>query len=132
VDEPSGEIVSLEAWSGPWEPDDLDANYKADIALYATQDPMTTLRALAAAIDVPVGAIVRYVLAKYATSGSGGLLEVGPTMVHRLWEPIDAAEAAGTDEARLEAYDRLRQMVSWLRLPLVGDAGYPDPPAGTV
>jgi hypothetical protein len=131
MDEPEVESVTLDVWTGPWAHDDPDANYKEDIALYATQDPMSTLRNLASAIGVPVGAIVRYVLAKYATSGSGGLLELGPTMVHRLWEPIERAEAEDTDAARLDAYDQLRQMVSWLRLPLVDDAGYPEGPTGS-
>jgi len=125
------ETITLEAWTGPWADDDPDANYKADIALYAGQDPLATLRPLSAAIGVPVGAIVRYVLARYATSGSGGLLELGPSMVHRLWEPVGRAEADGTDGARLAAYHQLRQMLSWLRLPLVEDAGYPSsPPSG--
>lgn len=124
---PEPETVVLEPWFGPWSPDDPDANYKAEIALYSHQDPMVTLRALSDAIGVPVGAIVRYVLTRYATSGSGGLLELGPSMVHRLWEPIETAEAKGTDDARLRAYDQLRQMVSWLRLPLVEDAGYSAP-----
>ena len=118
------ETITLEAWTGPWPDDDPDANYKADIALYAARDPLATLRPLSDAIGVPVGAIVRYVLARYATSGSGGLLELGPSMVHRLWEPVGRAEAEDTDEARLAAYDQLRQMLSWLRLPLMEDAGY--------
>ncbi len=122
---PTEETVVLQAWAGPWEPDDPDANYKSEIALYANQDPMETLRGLSEAIDVPVGAIARYVLARYATSGSGGLLELGPSMVHRLWGPIEAAEADGSDEARLGAYHELRQILSWLRLPLIEDAGYP-------
>jgi hypothetical protein len=125
VDVPAEETVVLEPWTGPWDPDDPDANYKAEIALYATQDPLQTLRGLSEAIDVPVGAIARYVLARYATSGSGGLLELGPSMVHRLWAPIKEAEASGTDQARLEAYDQLRQIISWLRVPLIGDGGYP-------
>lgn len=119
------ETVVLEVWAGPWAPDDPDANYKAEIALYSTQDPLETLRRLGGAIGVPVGALARYVLARYATSGSGGLLEIGPSMVLRLWEPIEGAETEGTDEARLRAYDQLQQMISWLRLPLVEDAGYP-------
>ena len=45
-------------------------------------------------------------------------------MTHRLWAPIEAAERAGDDASRLAAYDQLRQMVSWLRLPLVSDVGY--------
>jgi hypothetical protein len=112
---------------GPWAPDDPDANFKADVALYARADPMATLRALGRAVGVPVGAIVRYVLARYATSGSGGLLELGPSMVHRLWEPIAVAEQHGTNDARLAAYDQLRQMISWLHLPLTDSAGYADP-----
>ena len=83
------------AFTGPWPDDDPDANFKADVALYAPVDPMVTIRTLSQNVGVPVGALVRYVLAKYATGGSGGLLELGPTMVHRLWEPIERAERAG-------------------------------------
>lgn len=116
--------VSLVKWQGPWEEDDPDANFKADIALYANVDPLSTIERLANAIEVPEGAIVRYVLAKWASGGSGGLLELGPTMVHRLWTPIEDAERDGTDEARLRAYEQLRAMISWLRIPLIeeGDA----------
>lgn len=118
--------VQLVAWDGPWPDDDPDANFKADVALYAHVDPMTTVENLAAALDMPVGAIVWYVLAKWASAGSGALLELGPSMIHRLWEPVEAAEAAGTDAARLAAYEQLHQMLSWLRLPLADPdaAGY--------
>jgi hypothetical protein len=118
--------VRLEPYTGPWDDDDPDANFKADIALYAPIDPMVTIRMLSGNVDVPVGALVRYVLAKYATGGSGGLLELGPAMVHRLWEPIDRAEQAGSDKARLEAYNQLRQMIGWLRLPLEDPSVYPE------
>ncbi|MGC8463698.1 MAG: DUF6027 family protein [Acidimicrobiales bacterium] len=114
-----GEVVELVAWRGPWSDDDPDANFKADLALYAQVDPMVTVTNLAASVDVPEGAIVRYVLARWAASGSGGLLELGPTMVERLWAPIEAAEVTGSVAARLEAYDRLRQVLSWLRVPVV-------------
>jgi len=120
------QVVRLESWDGPWSPDDPDANFKADIALYSRHDPMMTIRGLSASIGVSEGAIVRYVLAKYATSGSGGLLEVGPSMTHRLWQPVEVAEATGTDAARLAAYDQLRQMISWLRFPLVDESVYPE------
>ena len=120
------QTVVLESWDGPWDPDDPDANYKAEIALYAHSDPLGTIENMGRAMNIPVGAIAKYVLARYATTGSGGLLEIGPTMVHRLWEPIDRAESSGTDDARLDAYDQLRQMISWLRLPLVSGAGYGD------
>jgi hypothetical protein len=110
--------VELTSWTGPWADDDPDANFKSEVALYAHVDPMTTVGNLASALGMPEGAIVRYVLAKWASAGSGGLLELGPSMTKRLWEPVERAEAAGTDEARLDAYDQLRQMLSWLRLPL--------------
>ena len=73
-------VVRLEKWTGPWPDDDPDANFKADVALYANVDPLATIRNLSDALDIPVGAIVRYVLAKWATGGSGGLLELGPNV----------------------------------------------------
>jgi hypothetical protein len=120
---PDGRSVRLTAWTGPWADDDPDANFKAEVALYAPVDPMRTIGNLAAAMGIPEGAIVRYVLAKWASAGSGGLLELGPSMVDRLWAPVEQAEATGTDTARLEAYEQLRQMLSWLRLPLVDPDG---------
>lgn len=116
--EDAARSVELVAWTGPWSETDPDANFKADVALYARVDPMTTVRNLARALDLPEGAIVRYVLAKWASAGSGGLLELGPSMVNRLWAAVEEAEAAGTDQARLAAYGQLRQMLSWLRLPI--------------
>jgi len=123
---PGPRSVELIAWKGPWADDDPDANFKADVALYAHLDPMRTIDNLAKGLGIPAGAIVRYVLAKWASAGSGGLLELGPQMVHRLWEPIERAESAASDDARLAAYQQLRQMLSWLRLPLTDpeDAGY--------
>ena len=124
---PGGEevpVVRLEPYVGPWADDDPDANFKADVALYAHVDPLATIRSLAGHLGLPEGAIVRYVLARWASGGSGGLLELGPSMVNRLWEVVEKGEAAGTDEARLAAYGQLRQMIGWLRLPLVEDAGY--------
>jgi len=116
---PETQTVELVGWDGPWDTDDPDANFKADVALYSHVDPMVTIRRLAAAMKIPEGAVVHYVLAKWASAGSGGLLELGPSMVHRLWSVVEHAERAGTDTARLEAYDQLHQMLAWLRLPLV-------------
>lgn len=124
---PSEPLVCLERWAGPWPDDDPDANFKAEVALYGRLDPMVTISNLAGALGIPEGAVVRYVLARWATGGSGGLLELGPSMVHRLWEPVEAAEEAGTDAARLSAYGQLRQMIGWLRLPLVDGSGYAPP-----
>ena len=53
-----------------------------------------------------------------ASEGGAGLLELGPTMVKRLYEPIERAEAAGNDEARLASvFDQLPDAV-WLKVPL--------------
>jgi hypothetical protein len=109
--------VTLIAWDGPWPADDPDANFKADIALYSQVDGLTTLTNLGNNIGVPVGALVRYVLGKFATAGSSAALELGQSATMRLAGFVDEAEAAGTDEARLAAYQSLRSYVSWLRLP---------------
>ena len=110
--------ITLTRWDGPWAADDPDANFKADVALYGKLDPLATLEGLSRNIDVPVGALARYVLAKFASSGSGAALELGPSPIKQLASFIDTAEAAGTDQARLAAYDSLRQFISWLRLPI--------------
>jgi len=128
VQSPDDDTVTLEPYQGPWAEDDPDANFKTDVALYSQIEPMVTIRMLSRNVGVPEGALVRYVLAKYATGGSGGLLELGPAMVHRLWEPIERAERAGSDDARLDAYSQLRQMIQWLRLPLEDPTIYPEQP----
>jgi hypothetical protein len=71
-------MVDLVAWDDPWEPHDPDANLKADVALYAHTDPMTAIKVLAGPTGVSDGALVRYVLARWASAGSG-LLERGPS-----------------------------------------------------
>ena len=112
------ETITLESWQGPWPDNDKDANLKADIALYAPVDPLRTVRGLSESIDVPVGAIVHYVLARWASEGASGLLELGPTMSRRLQKVCSQAEEDGSDSARLAAYDQLRQMIAWLNYPL--------------
>lgn len=124
-------LVRLEPWTGPWDDDDPDANFKADVATYSLADPLTTIRTLAANLDLPAGAVARYVLARWASGGSEALLELGPSTVKRMLGAIEAAEAAGTDDARLGAYETLRSMVSWLGVGL-GDpaSAYPSGGAG--
>lgn len=111
-------MIELTRWTGPWPDDDPDANFKADVALYANADPLRTLRGLSGATGIPIGALVRYVLARWASEGASGLLELGPTMTRRLNEVCTSAEAEGTDEVRLAAFHQLRQMLSWLNHPL--------------
>jgi hypothetical protein len=41
-----------------------------------------------------------------------------------MWALCEAAESAGTAEARLEAYAQLRHMIAWLRVPLEDPEAY--------
>ena len=118
-------VVTLERWRGTWTADDPDANFKAEVTLYGRLDPLVTIRGMSRNLGIPVGAIARYVLARWATSGSAGLLEVGPDMVRRLWDPIARAEESDDDEQRLAAYHQVRQMLSWLKAPLDDPSVYP-------
>ena len=115
---PDAAAVQLQRYTGPWEPSDRDANFKAEVAEYTRNDPLPTLEQLSANTSIPVGALVRYILVRWAAEGSEALLAMGPRLVERLWGVITAAEEADTDEARLAAYETLRQMISWLRVPL--------------
>ena len=113
-----GRWVLLEPYDGPWAKDDRNANFKEQVAIYSKSDPMTTLDRMSRSQDVPVGALARYVLAKWAASGSDGLLEIGPRVVRQMQDVVDKAEAEDTPEARLEAYESLRKIISWLAVPL--------------
>jgi hypothetical protein len=107
--------VELERWDGAWVEDDPFAGLKADVAAYGHLDPLETLRGLSAACGVPTGALVRYVLARWAAGGNEALLELGVSGVDHLARAVAEAEAAGTDEARLHAYATVREVVAWLR-----------------
>jgi hypothetical protein len=111
-------VIEISGWTGPWPDDDKDGNLKADVALYSKVDPLRTVQGLADSTAIPVGAIVHYVLAKWASQGASGLLELGPSMVRRLNRVCAEAHEADTDEARLAAFETLRQMLSWLEYPL--------------
>jgi Family of unknown function (DUF6027) len=112
-------VIVLEGWrDARWSADDPHANFKTEVQSYCLLDPLVTLRGMSCNLDIPIGVLARYVLAKWATGGSGGLLELGPVMVYRLWEPIERAENADSDEQRLAAYHQLRQMIQWLKIPL--------------
>ncbi|MEX2549609.1 MAG: DUF6027 family protein [Nitriliruptoraceae bacterium] len=124
ADEPT---VRLERWSGRWREDDPYAGLKAEVADHAHLDPLVTLRGLAAASGLPVGALARYVLTRWASGGSEALLELGVSGVDHLAAAIERAEAAGTDAARLRAYGEVAEIVSWLRAGAVGGG---EPAAG--
>ena len=104
----------LERWTGPVAADDPHANFKREVAAGALVDPLPTLENLADYVGLPVGAVARHALVRWTSAGSDALLEVGPTWVRRLTEPVSRAEAAGTDSARLAAYEELRGLLGWL------------------
>jgi len=110
----SESAVDLEPYQSLWPADDPHANFKSDVAIYTAHDPLPTLRNLSADTGVPLGAIVRYVLVKYAASGADALLHMTPIVFQQLQAHIAAAEDADTDAARLEAYARLKSMIDWL------------------
>ena len=108
--------MNLYPYTDSWPADDPHANFKADVAAYTTADPLPTLENLSKATGVPVSCLVRYVLVKYAASGADALLTMSPIVVQQMAEHVAKAEAAATDQARLAAYDALRQMIGWLQL----------------
>ena len=110
--------VILHPFQGSWSPGDKDANFKDEVANYSRVDPMTTLDNMSRNLDIPVGALVRYILVKWAASGSEGLMEIGPIVVRQMQDLVDKAEALDSDEARLEAFHSLKQIISWLKVPL--------------
>jgi hypothetical protein len=104
----------LAQWTGPVADDDPHANFKREVGATSLVDPMPTLQNLADFVGLPVGAVARHALVKWVSAGSDALLEVGPSWVRRLADPVERAEAAGTDEARLAAYEELRGLLGWL------------------
>jgi hypothetical protein len=75
---------------------------------------MPTLENLSKLTGTPVERIIRYVLVKYAASGSDALLSMDPIVFRQMRDQVERAEAKGTDAARLEAYEALKQIISWL------------------
>lgn len=108
--------MDLQPYTKSWAEDDPHANFKADVAAYTVHDPLPTLRNLSAATGVPLSSLVRYVLVKYAASGADALLSMSPIVIAQMDDQIQRAEAEGTVEAKLAAYEALRQMISWLKL----------------
>jgi hypothetical protein len=108
------DVVVLERWTGPVAASDPHANFKREVAAGTLVDPLPTLRNLAAFVGLPLGAVCRHALVKWTSAGSDALLELGPAWVRRLGEPVARAEVAGTDEARLAAYEELRALLGWL------------------
>lgn len=96
-------------------PADQHANFKAEVACYTAADPMPTITRLSELTGIPKETLIRYVLVKYAISGSEAMLTMGPIVFGQMQDLIDKAEEQGTDVAKVRAYEGLKQIVSWLR-----------------
>ena len=110
--------IALQVYRESWEPEDRDANFKEDVAQYSIIDPMPSLDMMSKNMGIPVGALARYILVKWATSGSEGVLEIGPNVVRQMADIVNRAETTSTDTARLTAYQTLTQIIAWLKAPL--------------
>jgi hypothetical protein len=110
--------ITLEPYVATWPADDPDAGFRQMVAEYSRIDPLPALTALGRHKNIPVGALAGCILARYGTSGSDALLEMGPRVVRQMSEIVAAAETADTDAARLDAYRSLMVIVSWLLVPL--------------
>jgi len=108
--------LKLYPYKDSWEDDDPHANFKEEVALYSIVDPLPTLENLSKDTGIPVPALIRYILVKYAASGSDAVLAMTPYVLRQMQEHLDKAEAANTTEARLAAYEALRQMIHWLTI----------------
>jgi hypothetical protein len=86
-----------------WPEDDPHANFKAEVACYTAADPLPTLQNLS-----------------QTTSGSEALLALDPIVFRQMRDQVRQAEKQGSDEARLKAYQALREILAWL---LQGERG---------
>jgi len=110
--------MDIPRYRDTWNEDDPHANFKAEVANYSVADPIPTLETLSQATGIPVLSLIRYVLVKWVAAGAEAQLSMPPSVLRQMQAHVDAAEAAGTDETRLQAYESLRQMVAWLALPV--------------
>lgn len=110
--------LQLKPYEGRWPPDDPDAGFRQMVAEYSRLDPIPTLEVLGRHKQIPVGALARFILAKYCTSGSDALLEMGPRVVRQMGDLVRHAETEGSDDARLKAYAALKAIIAWLEVPL--------------
>lgn len=114
----TGKTITLEPYGATWPDDDPDAGFRASVADYSKLDGLATLEVLSRNKDIPIGALVAFIVGRYSASGSDAILEVGPVVIDQMDSLVQKAESAATDEARLDAYASLKAIVSWLKVPL--------------
>lgn len=110
--------ITLEPYVGSWPDDDPDAGFRTMVAEYSALDGLATLEVLSRNKNIPIGAIVAFIVGHYSASGSAALLEIGPRVIGQMDSIFNDAECGDTDEARLQAYESLKSIVSWLKVPL--------------
>lgn len=110
--------IVLERYEAASPAGDPDAGFRQMVTEYSRLDPLPTLENLSRSTGIPVGALARFVLVRYCTSGSDALLEIGPRVVRQTDEIVQHAEAAASDAARPDAYRSLKAILSWLIVPL--------------
>ena len=94
--------------------EDPHASFKAEVACYTAADPIPTLENLSRLTGIPVDTLVRYILVKYTASGAEALLTMGPIVFQQMQDHVSRAEAEGSGEAKLKAYEALKEMIAWL------------------
>ena len=110
--------ITLEPYTGKWPDDDPDAGFREMVAEYSGMDGLATLEVLSRNKDIPIGALVAFIIGHYSASGSAALLEIGPKVIQQMDSIVQNAESASGVEARLAAYESLKAIVSWLKVPL--------------
>ncbi len=109
--------MDMQPYRDLWPRDDPHANLKAEVACYTAADPLPTIENLSRMTGIPVGCLVRYVLVKYAASGSEAsmaMMAQDPIVFRQMREQIARAEADGGDAAKLKAYGALKEIIAWL------------------
>ena len=109
--------MDMQPYRDQWAQDDPHANLKAEVACYTAADPLPTIENLSRMTGIPVGCLVRYVLVKYAASGSEAsmaMMAQDPIVFRQMREHIARAEEDGGDEAKLKAYAALKEIIAWL------------------
>lgn len=115
--------MDLHPYRDEWAHDDPHANFKAEVACYTAADPLPTLENLSKSTGIPVGCLIRYVLVKYAASGSEAMMALlarDPIVFRQMREHVARAEEDGSDAARLKAYAALKDMITWLDVAFTG------------
>ena len=115
--------IILETYRFTPNPDDPDNTFRCDVAFYSGIDPMPTIEGMSGQFEIPSGAIAKYVLAKWATSGSDGLLEIGPGVVRQMARLAREAELEMNETKKAQAYQRIGKIISWLEAGLPKDDG---------